>query len=310
MNNKFPYSNDNKRYHTFNYYLKSKYNFKIAKVPLNAGFTCPNRDGTKGFGGCIFCSSSGSGEFTTQILDIEKQFNYSKSLVTKKWPNAKFIAYFQSYTNTYGPLEKIKNMINPFIHNDDVVAISIATRPDCISKETIKYLNKISKLKDIWLELGLQSSNDDTAKLINRGHDFKCLKDCLYSLNKTNIKTCVHVINGLPYETEKDMLNTIKDLNDLPLDAIKIHMLSINKNTKIQELYDEESFHLLTLEEYVDITVKQLRLLRPEIIIQRLTGDPVKDQLIAPNWLIKKTIVLNEIDKLMSKYDYYQGDLL
>ena len=310
MLNKFKYSNDNKRYHTFNYYLKNKYKVKVAKIPLDAGFTCPNRDGTKGYGGCIFCSESGSGEFTSLIKDISLQFEDAKSLVVNKWPNSKFIAYFQSYSNTYGSLEKIKNMLSPFIENDEVVAISIATRADCLDEEKINYINTLTTKKEIWIELGLQSSNDDTANYINRCHNFNTFKEIVLQLSKTNIKTCVHIINGLPNETKEDMIQTIKDINSLPIDALKIHMLSITKNTILSKLYEKEPFHLLTLEEYVDIVVNQLRLLKEEIVIQRVTGDPLEEDLIQPKWLPRKTLVLNEIDKLMAKNDYYQGDLL
>ena len=310
MLNKFKYSNDNKRYHTFNYYLRNKYKSKVAKIPLDAGFTCPNRDGTKSFYGCIFCSEQGSGEFTSSTENIEEQFEESKSLVINKWPDAKFIAYFQAYTNTYGPLEKIKNMVDPFIDNDEVVAISIATRADCLEDETIEYLNSLTHIKDIWIELGLQSSNDVTAKYINRCHDFNTFKEAVFKLSKTNLKICVHLINGLPYETKDDMINTIKDINTLPIHGVKIHMLSVVKNTLLSKKYEYEKFHLLTLKEYVDIVVNQLRLLKEEVVIQRLTGDPVKEDLIMPKWLPKKTIVLNEIDKYMAKNDYYQGDLL
>ncbi len=308
--NKFKYSDDNKRYHTFNYYLKNKFNTKVAKVPLDAGFSCPNRDGTKGYGGCIFCSSSGSGEFTSNETDLSLQFETSKKMIVNKWPDAKFIAYFQAYSNTYGPLSKIKDMVQPFLFNDDVVAISIATRPDCLDEEKIEYLNSLTNIKEIWIELGLQSSNDTTAEYINRCHDFKVLEDCVSMLKSTNLKTCIHIINGLPNETSIDMINTIKDVNNLNIDAVKIHMLSITKNTKLSLLHKDNPIKLLTLNEYVEITVNQLRLLKPEIIVQRLTGDPVKEDLIEPSWLPKKTIVLNEIDKYMAKNNYYQGDLL
>ncbi len=309
MKNKFMYTNDNKRYHTFNYYLKNKYNRKVAKIPLDAGFTCPNRDGKKGYGGCIFCSARGSGEFTVKEPDLAHQYEISKKLIENKWPDAKHIAYFQAYTNTYGSLDKIKEMLKPFISNKDVVAIAIATRPDCLEQEKIDYLNSLCSHKEIWIELGLQTSNDNTAKKINRGHDFACLKDCLYRLQPTDIKTCIHIINGLIDETKEDMLQTIKDIKYLPFEAIKIHMLSITKDAPLKKLYLNKPFKLLTRDEYVDIVVEQLRHLSPEIIVQRLTGDPVKEELIEPKWLIKKTVVLNEIDKLMAKKDYYQGDL-
>lgn len=309
MKNKFEYSNDNKRYHTFNYYLQKRFNTKVAKIPLDAGFSCPNRDGKKGYGGCIFCSARGSGEFTIKEPNISHQYEISKKLIYNKWPHAKHIAYFQAYTNTYGSLEKIKNMVEPFLQNDDVVAIAIATRPDCLEDEKISFLNSLTDKKEIWIELGLQTSNDKTANYINRGHDFNCLKECLQKLSSTNLKVCIHIINGLPNETKEDMINTIKDIKYLPFDAIKIHMLSITKDAPIRKQFLLSPFKLLSREEYVEIVVEQLRHLKPEIIVQRLTGDPVKEELIEPKWLIKKTIVLNEIDKLMARNDYYQGDL-
>lgn len=309
MKNKFEYSNDNKRYHTFNYYLQKRFNTKVAKIPLDAGFSCPNRDGKKGYGGCIFCSARGSGEFTIKEPNISHQYEISKKLIYNKWPHAKHIAYFQAYTNTYGSLEKIKNMVEPFLQNDDIVAIAIATRPDCLEDEKISFLNSLTDKKEIWIELGLQTSNDKTANYINRGHDFNCLKECLQKLSSTNLKVCIHIINGLPNETKEDMINTIKDIKYLPFDAIKIHMLSITKDAPIKKQFLLSPFKLLSREEYVEIVVEQLRHLKPEIIVQRLTGDPVKEELIEPKWLIKKTIVLNEIDKLMARNDYYQGDL-
>lgn len=309
MINQFPYSDDNKRYHTFNYYLKTKFHTKVAKIPLDGGFSCPNRDGAKAYGGCIFCSARGSGEFTIKEPNIAHQYEMNTKLVENKWPHAKHIAYFQSYTNTYGSLEKIKEMVQPFINNDKVVAIAIATRADCLEDEKIEFLNSLTDKKEIWIELGLQSSNDNTANLINRAHDFACFKDCLERLAPTNIKTCIHIINGLPSETRKEMIQTIKDIQHLPFEAIKIHMLSITNDAPIKRSYLKNPFPLLTLEEYVSIVVEQLRYLKPEIIVQRLTGDPLKEELIAPMWLLKKTIVLNEIDKLMAKNNYYQGDL-
>lgn len=307
MNNPFKYSLDNKRYHTFNYYLLNRYHQKVYKVPLNAGFSCPNRDGTKGVGGCIFCSDQGSGEFTIKEPDIIKQFEENKKMMEAKWPNSLSIPYFQAYTNTYGPLSKIKACVEPFINYPKVVGIAIATRPDCLDDEKISYLASLCKYFDIYVELGLQSSNDNTAKYINRGHTFNDLKECIDKLKQTPIKTIVHIINGLPNETEEDMLQTAKDVNLLGVDGIKIHMLHIVKNTKLALMYDTKPFKILSKDEYIDIVVKQLELLNENIVIERLTGDPVKENLIAPEWVLKKTIVLNDIDKLMVARNTYQG---
>lgn len=308
MENKFKYSFNEKRYHTFNYYLKNKYNCKVSKVILDAGFTCPNRDGSKGIGGCIFCSDLGSGDSNIDLGDnLLKQYNANKAVMDNKWPNGLYIPYFQSFSNTYGPLSKIKAMLEPFLHMDEVCEIAIATRCDCLSEETINYLNDVCKYKQIWLELGLQTSNDITGEYINRKYTFSDFKNALTKLENTNIKTCVHIINGLPNETKEDMLKTIKDIKGLKFDAIKIHMLHIIQNTKLANIYNETPFKVLDREEYIELVVKQLELLRPEVVVQRLTGDPIKEDLIEPTWTLNKTTILNDIDKLMRKLDTYQG---
>ena len=307
MNN-FKYTLDNKRYHTFNYYLKTTYNTKVAKVILDGHFTCPNRDGSKGYGGCIYCSSTGSGDSNLNIKDdILTQYTNNKKVMDNKWQNGLYIPYFQSFSNTYGPLEKIKEMLEPFINKDEVAEISIATRCDCLNEDVVEYLDSLTVYKPIWLELGLQTSNNKTGIFINRCHSFEDFKNALDRLSKTNIKVCVHIINGLPYETKEDMLKTVKDINHLEFVAIKIHMLHIIKGTKLANIYEEHPFDILTREEYIDTVVKQLELLKPEVVIERLTGDPIKEDLIAPDWLLNKTTILNDIDKLMVKLDTYQG---
>lgn len=308
MENNFKYSFNEKRYHTFNYYLKSKYNCKVAKVVLDAGFTCPNRDGKKSFGGCIYCSDKGSGDSNVSLGEnLLRQYEENKKVMNQKWPNDLYIPYFQSFSNTYGPLSKIKAMLEPFLYKDEVCEISIATRCDCLLDEIIEYLDSISNIKPIWLELGLQTSNDKTGKFINRQYDFSDFKDALNRLSKTNIKVCVHVLNGLPYETKDDMLKTIMDIKDLKFDAIKIHMLHIIKNTTLADIYEKQPFEILTRDDYIDLVVKQLELLKPEVVVERLTGDPIKENLIAPDWILNKTTILNDIDKLMRKLDTYQG---
>ena len=308
MENNFKYSFNEKRYHTFNYYLKTKYNCKVSKVLLDAGFTCPNRDGSKGYGGCIFCSEKGSGDSNIALGEqILKQYQKNKKIMDNKWPNSLYIPYFQSYSNTYGPLDKIKDMLEPFLHLDEVCEISIATRCDCLNDETINYLNEISNIKPIWLEMGLQTSNNKVGEILNRKYTFEEFKDCLNKLAKTNIKVCVHVLDGLPFETKQDMLQTIKDINHLPFDGIKIHMLHIIKDTKLADMHNTNHYELISRDEYIGLVVKQLELLRPEVVVQRLTGDPIKDDLIEPEWLLNKTTILNDIDKLMRKLDTYQG---
>ena len=308
MENLFPYSFNEKRYHTFNYYLKTRYHGKVSKVILDAGFTCPNRDGSKGVGGCIFCSSSGSGDSNlAKEKDIYSQYLENKKVMDNKWPNALYIPYFQSFSNTYGPLEKIKTMLEPFIHLDEVAEIAIATRCDCLDEERITYLDSLCEYKQIWLELGLQTSNDKTGEIINRKHSFKQFRDTLLRLGKTRIKVCVHVMDGLPFESKEDMLKTVEDIAHLPFDGIKIHMLHIIKDTTLAKMHEFHNYELISREEYIELVVKQLELLRPEVVVQRLTGDPIKEDLIAPMWLLNKTTILNDIDKLMRKLDTYQG---
>ena len=308
--NQFKYSLDNKRYHTYNYYLKNKYHQKVAKVALNADFTCPNRDGSKGYGGCIFCSSSGSGDYAGNVHDhLEKQFQTISQIMKRTWPECAYIAYFQANTNTYGPLDKIKKMIQPFLEKEDVKGIALATRPDCLSEEIIRYLSEVNQTKDVYIELGLQTIHDETSRLINRGHTYQEFLDGLALCRQYNLEVCVHIINGLPFETKEMMIETAKTLGQLDIQALKIHMLFVVKNTKLQQMYENHEFEMLTRQEYIDIVVEQLRYINPEIILERLTGDGKIDDLIAPMWSIKKVTILNDIDKQMKERDIYQGDL-
>ena len=300
----FKYSLDNKRYYTLNYYNKMKYNSKVFKISLNAGFTCPNIDGTKGINGCIYCLN---GSKSINNIDLLKQFITQKNIEEKKWPNAKYIGYFQANTNTYAKLDILKGKYELILKQDNVIGLNIATRPDSISKETYDYLEELSKRTNLVIELGLQTINDKTAKLINRCSTLKEFEDCLNELNKRNIDVVVHIINGLPYETKEDMINTVKYLSNKKILGIKIHMLHILKNTKLNELYEKEKFHILTKEEYVDIVCDQLEYLREDIVINRITGDPIKEDLVEPKWLIKKFCVLNEIDKELQRRNSYQG---
>ena len=309
MENKFKYSNDNKRYHTLTYFYQQKFKEKICKVSLNANFTCPNIDGKVGFGGCIYCSKLGSGDFAgNPEEDLMTQFEKGKKAMQKKWPHAKFIAYFQAHTNTYAPVETLKNYFEPFIAKKDVIGLSIATRSDSITDECLDYLTDINKRTYLIVELGLQTIHEKTSKLINRCSTLKNFENMVKKLKERNITVVVHIINGLPYETEEMMLETVKYLNTLDIDGIKIHMLHILKDTPLEKYYEKNRFKILTKEEYVNIVVKQLEYLRPEIVIHRLTGDPDPKNIIEPTWLIKKFTVLNEIDKLMAKNNLYQGD--
>ena len=307
--NKFKYSDDNKRYHTLNYFYKHKFNSKVFKVSLNAGFSCPNIDGTVGFGGCIYCSKTGSGEFAGNTSDdIVTQFNKVKNMMLKKWKNAKYIGYFQARTNTYAPVEKLKEVYEPILKQDGVVGLNIGTRCDAINDECLDYLTDLSKRTYLTIELGLQTIHKKTSILINRCHSLECFVSMVNKLRERNINVVVHIINGLPGETKEDMIETVKYLNKLDIQGIKIHMLSVLKNTPLEEYYKKKKFHILTKEEYIDIVVSELEYLREEIVINRITGDPDIKDLIEPRWLIKKFCILNDIDKEMIKRDIYQGD--
>lgn len=307
----FPYSNTNKRYHTLDYFYKQKFKQKVCKISLNAGFTCPNIDGTLSKNGCIYCSKTGSGEYGGNPNDdLIKQFNEGKKLMNKKWSNAKYIGYFQARTNTYANVKILKEKYESILKQKDVVGLSIATRPDCITDECLDYLEKLNKKTFLTIELGLQTIHEKTSKIINRCHDLKCFEETLKKLQKRNIFTTIHIINGLPNETKEMMIETVKYLNKLNIDAIKIHMLCILKNTPLEKYYQIKPFHVLTKEEYVDIVISQLEYLNPKIVIQRLTGDPMKEDLIAPLWTVKKIDVLNTIDKEMVKRNTYQGKRL
>lgn len=299
---------DNKRYYTLNYYYRKKYNSKVFKVSLNGGFTCPNRDGTVGTRGCIFCSRLGSGDFAgKKELDLVTQFNQVKDVMLKKWPDAKYIGYFQANTNTYASVEELKEKYETILKLDNVVGLNIATRSDAISDEVLDYLTELNKRCDLVVELGLQSIHEATLKLINRGHDLNNFYECFKRLKARGIKVVVHIINGLPYETKEMMIETAKYLNSIGIDGIKIHMLHIIKDTDLADMYEKEHFHVLTKEEYIDIVIDQLEYLNEDIVINRITGDPVKEDLIEPEWLLKKFCVLNDIDKEMVRRDTYQG---
>ena len=304
----FKYTLDNKRYHTLNYFYKTNFNSKVVKISLNGGFTCPNIDGTKGYGGCIYCSKTGSGEFGGNINDeLEVQFNKVKDVINKKWPNSKYIAYFQARSNTYAPLHILKEKYEKVLKFDNVIGIAIATRCDAISDECLDYLEGLNKRTFLTVELGLQTIHEETSKLINRCHTLKEFEDMVYKLKERNIKVVVHIINSLPYETEDMMLDTVRYINKLGIWGIKIHMLNIIKDTPLEELYKTKHFHILSKEEYIDIVIKQLELLDEKIVINRITADPDPESLIEPKWLVKKFCVLNDIDKEMVKRNTYQG---
>lgn len=301
----FNYSLDNKRYHTLNYHYKTLYGKKTFKVSLNGNFSCPNKINGNG---CIFCSRLGSGDFAgNKEKDLITQFNEVKTIMEKKWPDSYYIGYFQANTNTYAPLSELKEKYETILNLPNVVGLNIATRSDAISSDCYDYLEELSKRTNLIVELGLQSIHEKTLKFINRGHDLKNFENAVKELQKRNIEVVVHIINGLPGETKDDMLETVKYLNNLNINGIKIHMLHIIKDTDLADYYETNKFHILTKEEYIDIVINQLELLNPKIVIHRITGDPKKEDLIEPNWLLKKFCVLNDIDKEMVRRNTYQG---
>ncbi len=300
----FSYSFDNKRYHTLNYFYKTKFHQKVFKVSLNAGFTCPNY---KNHSGCIFCSHQ-SGDFAGKKEDdLKTQFEKVKTQMEQKWPNSLYIGYFQVASNTYAPLETLKEKYETILEIPNVVGLSIATRSDCFSDEIYDYLEELNQKTFLTVELGLQSIHEKTLQFINRGHTLENFETCVKELQKRKIPVVVHIINGLPYETKEMMIETVQYLNQLGIDGIKIHMLHILKDTPLAQIYEQEKFPILTKEEYIDIVCEQLGYLNPEIVIHRITGDPNPIDLIEPKWLLKKFCVLNDIDKEMKKRNYVQG---
>ena len=293
--------NDEKHFNTLNNYYKKKYNKKVFKIPLNGNFKCPHS-------GCIFCN--GSGDFAgDKTKSIKEQFNDVKKMMENKWSDAYYIVYFQANTNTYAPLDELKQKHEEALSLDEnIIGISIATRCDSITDECLDYLKELNKRTFVQIELGLQTIHEKTSILINRGHTLKQFDECIKRLKEANISTVVHIINGLPYETSEMMLETAKYVGKLGVDGIKIHMLYVMKNTPLELMYEKEKFHILTRDEYVEIVVKQLEYLPLSMVIHRLTGDSDKELLIEPLWSLKKFVVLNEIDKYMRKYNIYQGD--
>lgn len=304
------YFTKDKPYNTLTEYNKQTYNAKVAKISLNAGLTCPNKDGTKGYGGCSYCSPSGSGDFAGNVnKSITSQFLEIKKIMEQKWPNILYMPYFQANSNTYGDVNKLRELYLEAINVDKekTIGISIATRADCLNDDVIALLDEINHITHVQIELGLQSSNETTALKINRGLSNNEFINAVKKLRSINIEVIVHIINGLPYETKDDMLNTIDFINSLDIQGIKFHSLLILKNTKIYEEYKNEQFKILSLDEYVDIVVSQITRLRPDIIIHRLAADGVLDDLIEPKWTTKKLVVMNNIDKFLRANKLYQG---
>lgn len=308
--NPFKNSDTNKRYYTYDCYLKRRFGKKCVKISLDGGFTCPNIDGTISTGGCIFCSEKGSGDHTPPCnIPLEKQFELGKQIISGKWNNVFYIPYFQAHTNTYAPTSVLREKYESALALPDTVGLSISTRPDCLADETVDMLAELSEKTYLTVELGLQSANDKTLKLINRGHTYADFEKGYCKLTEKGINVCVHIINGLPGESREDMMHTIDKIADLHPHALKIHLLYILKNTPLAAMYERGEFRALERDEYVKIVCDQLERLPGDIVIERVTGDGVKDDLVAPLWSTKKTIVTNEIDKELVKRGTFQGFL-
>ncbi|MGG2466734.1 TIGR01212 family radical SAM protein [Paraclostridium bifermentans] len=304
----FKYAFDNKRYHTWNYYLRSNFGEKVFKVSINAGFSCPNIDGTVAYGGCTYCSKQGSGDFAGNPNDnLIKQFEDIKEMMHKKWHNAKYIGYFQAFTNTHAPVSVLKEKYETILNLDDVIGLSISTRPDCLPDDVLEYLSELNKKTNLWVELGLQTIHDETSKIINRGHDYNTFLEGVEKLKKHNIKTVVHIINGLPGEDYNMMMETAKAVADLGVHGIKIHLLHVLKETPMENMLKKGMFNLMDKDDYINLVCDQLEVIPPEMVVHRLTGDGKRDEIVGPMWSLKKWEVLNAIDDTMRERDSYQG---
>ena len=309
-NNPFKNTDTNKRYYTYDYYLRKTFGGKCAKITLDAGFSCPNIDGRCGVGGCIYCSSRGSGDFAEMpSLTIEEQYSIQCEKIRKKWDTNKFIPYLQAHTNTYAPIEKLRDIYRQVLSLPNKVGINIATRADCLPSDVLELLSEIAEKTTLTVELGLQSVHDKTADLINRGHYYSDFVDAFYRLRKASqkISICVHLIDGLPNETEQMMLDTAKEMARLHPDQIKFHLLHVLRGTVLGDMYEKGDYVPMSLEDYVSVICKQLELLPEDIVIGRITGDGKSDDLLAPEWSKKKLVVMNEIDKTLYKNDSFQG---
>jgi radical SAM protein (TIGR01212 family) len=297
-----------KRYHSLNYFLREKFGDKVFKIALDAGFSCPNRDGTISSGGCLFCSERGSGDFAgNRSFSITKQFEDIKCMMSKKWKTGKYIAYFQAYTNTYASIEVLREKYEEAVVQEGVVALAIATRPDCLDKEVLDLIEEYSHRVYTWIELGLQTSNDESASIINRGYKLLKFEEALKELNKRNIDVVVHTIFGLPGESKEDMLKTIDYVAQKNIKGIKMHLLHLIEHTPMTKLHNEGKLKFLEEAEYIDIICKSITMLPTDMVIHRLTGDAPRELLVGPMWSLKKWEVLNAIDDKLKELDLYQG---
>lgn len=294
-------------YRDYNSYLREKFGCRVQKITLDAGLTCPNRDGTVGVGGCIYCNAKGSGTGASRFSGISEQVSAAKEKLARKYKAKKFIGYFQSFSNTYAPFPKLLALYREALEDPDVVGLSIGTRPDCVSDEVLDFLEELSKNRLIWLEYGLQSAKDETLSLIRRGHDVRAFEDALARTRAREIPVCVHVILGLPGETLADMLRTARFLAERDIQAVKVHLLYVIRETALDALYRSGAYRCLTREEYAEAVGEFLALLPPHVIIQRLTGDPHPEELTAPSWAMEKQQNLKAIHDYMERNKLYQG---
>ena len=310
--NPYKYTDSNKRYYTYDYYLRKTFGAKCAKIVLDAGFTCPNIDGRCGTGGCIYCSGRGSGDFAElPSVPLGDQYERTREKLSSKWSTEKCIAYFQAHTNTYAPLAVLKEKFDEALTFEGVVGMNIATRADCLEDDVVTYLAELAEKTVLTVELGLQTAHDATAELINRGHSFSDFVEGYKKLRAASdkINICVHIIFGLSNETREMMLETVKKVAGLEPHQIKIHLLHVLRGTKMGEIYERGEYTPLTKEEYVETVVSALELLPPETVVGRVTGDGMGEELLAPDWSRKKVSVINDIDKLLYARDTYQGKL-
>ncbi len=297
-----------KRYHSLNYFLRNKFNQKVFKISLDGGFSCPNRDGTISSGGCLFCSESGSGDYAgSRTLSIGKQFCDVKEMMNKKWKEGKYIAYFQAFTNTYAPVEELREKYNEAIKQEGVVALAIATRPDCLGDDVLDLLEEINKDIYVWVELGLQTVSDETARKINRGYKLEVYEEAIRKLKERNIDFVTHCIFGLPGETKEDMLKTVDYVAHTGSKGIKFHLLHLMKNTPMVKLYERGELKFMSQDDYIDLICKAVSIIPEDMIVHRLTGDSPRDLLIGPMWSLKKWEILNAIDKALVDNGIYQG---
>ncbi|HIR76315.1 MAG TPA: TIGR01212 family radical SAM protein [Candidatus Choladousia intestinipullorum] len=297
-----------KPYHSLDYEMKRRFGEKVYRLALNGGMTCPNRDGTLGYGGCIFCSSGGSGEFAADAaLSVTGQILQQKKQILAKRPVHKFIAYFQAYTNTYAPVEYLERIFLEAIRDEDIVALSVATRPDCLPDDVLDLLERLNRRKPVWIELGLQTVHDSTAALIRRGYGLSTFEDAVRKLRARGLEVIVHVILGLPGETSGQMLETVNYLNTCDIQGIKLQLLHILKGTDLETYYHETPFPIMTMEEYIELLIDCIEHLSPDIVIHRLTGDGPAGLLIAPQWSRSKRTVLNRFHAAMRSRNTWQG---